>query len=199
MVGVGSRILEVRKSRQLTQSQFAEEIAIRQTHVSKIEKGVENPSPTLIRLISVKYNVNEEWLNFGTGNSHIQPGFNTRQSDQVKKLEKLLASAREDDIPLIVNTLDNLIMILTVPNGFSDAQINSINEHNYYRFIRKALVYMWKLIASVTLSKRLLPTASAKEWLSFKAKSEKMLDDMCNSVREATNMFLETEDDIFRL
>ncbi|MCI8811294.1 MAG: helix-turn-helix transcriptional regulator [Oscillibacter sp.] len=198
MADVGSRILEVRKARQLTQSQFAEELAISQTHVSKIEKGVENPSPTLIRLISVKYNVDEEWLYFGKENNHAQLDFDASLSEQVKKLERLV-SACEDDLPLIVDAFDKLVMILTVPNGLKEAQISSISEHNYYNFVRKVLFYMWKLISSVTLGKRLLPTASAKEWLSFKAKSERMLTGMCNSAREATNIFLETEDDIFRI
>ena len=116
MADVGSRILEVRKARQLTQSQFAEELAISQTHVSKIEKGVENPSPTLIRLISVKYNVDEEWLYFGKENNHAQLDFDASLSEQVKKLERLV-SACEDDLPLIVDAFDKLVMILTVPNG----------------------------------------------------------------------------------
>lgn len=59
---LGERIKIVRKNNNLNQTLFAESIGISQTHVSKIEKDIENPSETLIRFISYMYGVSYDWL-----------------------------------------------------------------------------------------------------------------------------------------
>lgn len=45
---LGERVKFVRKSNKLNQADFAKRLGISQTHVSKIEKNVENPSETLL-------------------------------------------------------------------------------------------------------------------------------------------------------
>lgn len=202
MNSIGNRVQEIRKAQRLTQSQFAEEMAISQAHVSKIEKGAERPSPTLARLMALKYNVDEEWLNNGIGREPLCPNTsedNVILAKQVSRLEGQLARSHAGDVALILGALDNLVMILTVPNGFSDAQLTEAAKHKYFVFVRKAMICMWKVIASVTLNKPLLPSSSAKEWLSFKSGSEKMLDDMSSSTKNAANVFLTALDDVFRL
>lgn len=64
--GIGVRIRDIRKNNNLTQKRFAELLGISQTHISKIEKGIENPSDTLIILISHLFFTNQEWLKTGT-------------------------------------------------------------------------------------------------------------------------------------
>ena len=59
---LGERIKYVRKSNKLNQTQFAKILGISQTHVSKIEKGVENPSETLLRFIAYMFAVDLGWL-----------------------------------------------------------------------------------------------------------------------------------------
>ena len=44
METIGERIKFVRRSNNRTQVQFARELGISQTHIIKIEKGVEHPS-----------------------------------------------------------------------------------------------------------------------------------------------------------
>ncbi len=78
---LGDRIKEIRKENSLTQLAFAKEVGISQTHVSKIEKGVENPSETLIKFICYKYFISEEWLKLGMG--HKQPRSSGLNSDQI--------------------------------------------------------------------------------------------------------------------
>lgn len=62
---LGERIKQVRKDNRLNQTEFAQQLGIGRTYVSKIEKNVENPSETLLMLISIKYKVNLEWLKCG--------------------------------------------------------------------------------------------------------------------------------------
>lgn len=64
---LGERVKFVRKNNELNQADFAKRLGISQTHVSKIEKNVENPSETLLKLISIEFGISEEWLKTGTG------------------------------------------------------------------------------------------------------------------------------------
>lgn len=65
---IGERIKFVRKNNNLNQKDFSKRLGISQTHVSKIENNVENPSDTLLLLISYMFVVNTEWLKTGNGN-----------------------------------------------------------------------------------------------------------------------------------
>lgn len=72
MDNLGERIKSVRKKKKLTQKKFAEKLGISQTHISKIEKGVENPSETLIKFISYLYCIDYEWLKTGNGTPDLK-------------------------------------------------------------------------------------------------------------------------------
>ncbi|MDE5937204.1 MAG: hypothetical protein K2G83_07345, partial [Ruminococcus sp.] len=51
-----------------------------QTHISKIEKGVENPSETLLRFISYMYSVDYTWLKTGAGTPKSETGSDAKGS-----------------------------------------------------------------------------------------------------------------------
>lgn len=65
---MNKRILEIRKLANLTQEQFAKEMGISANYVNLIENGKKNPGDRLISDICRKYNINKEWLLYGTGN-----------------------------------------------------------------------------------------------------------------------------------
>ena len=56
------RFKKIRKTLKQTQKQYAEELGISQAHLSGVENGKDNPSMPLIKLVCLKYGVNEEWL-----------------------------------------------------------------------------------------------------------------------------------------
>lgn len=64
---MNARIKEVRKALGLTQKEFAERIQIGNSSLSKIEKGINNPSKQTIALICKEFAVNQRWLEDGTG------------------------------------------------------------------------------------------------------------------------------------
>lgn len=64
---IGERIKEVRKSNNLTQTDFGKQVKISGASVSMIEKGINNPSDQTITLICSKFNVSEQWLRTGEG------------------------------------------------------------------------------------------------------------------------------------
>jgi len=64
---VGDRIRQVRKEADKTQRSFAKVLGVNFGHISKIERGLANPSIQLIKAISAIYELDELWLRTGEG------------------------------------------------------------------------------------------------------------------------------------
>ena len=69
---VNERIKEIRKLNNLTMDKFGERIKISKVSVSRIESGINNPSDQTLSLICREFNVNEEWLRYGTGEMFVK-------------------------------------------------------------------------------------------------------------------------------
>lgn len=67
---IGERIATIRKDSGLSQSDFAEELSISQSHISNIEKDKKGLSISLQKLICYTFNVNENWLLTGEGEKY---------------------------------------------------------------------------------------------------------------------------------
>lgn len=67
---MNNRIVQLRKSREWTQDKFAEEMGMSKNYVSLIENGKKIPSDRLISDICQEFNVNEEWLRTGNGETY---------------------------------------------------------------------------------------------------------------------------------
>lgn len=61
------RIKKLRKTLEMTQAQFAENIFLSQSHIAQLEQNSVNITKKTIDLICLKYNVNEDWLRYGKG------------------------------------------------------------------------------------------------------------------------------------
>ena len=68
---MNERILELRKSLNLSQTEFAEQIGLKQGSLSDLETGRAKINERIIILICSKFNVNEEWLRNGNGNMFL--------------------------------------------------------------------------------------------------------------------------------
>lgn len=66
-MSINSRIIEVRHSMNLSQSEFATALNISNVHIANIEMERRNASESLVKAVSEKYNVNESWLKTGRG------------------------------------------------------------------------------------------------------------------------------------
>ncbi len=73
MEGIGVRMKELRKSLGLSQEKFGQRIKVSKSHISNIEIGGDTPSDMLVKLVCIEYNVNEEWLRYGTGLMKFEP------------------------------------------------------------------------------------------------------------------------------
>ena len=69
---MNERIIELRKSLNLSQTDFGKQIGISKSSVSDIEIGRISISERTIISICSKFNVNEEWLKNGNGNMFLE-------------------------------------------------------------------------------------------------------------------------------
>ena len=70
---MNKRIRELRKSLDMTQTDFAQAIGLTQNTITLIETGKRNISDFSVRNICREFHVNEEWLRFGTGEMFEAP------------------------------------------------------------------------------------------------------------------------------
>ena len=63
----GERVKEIRKSLSLTLEKFGSRLGVGKTAISKIEKGENNLSPQMFKMICREFGVNGEYLESGNG------------------------------------------------------------------------------------------------------------------------------------
>lgn len=80
---IGSRIKEIRKSRGLTQKQFASEIGYTEFHIHLVEVGKINPSDNFLHKVATVFYVRYEWILTGTGE---------KNSDRSEEIDEKLIS-----------------------------------------------------------------------------------------------------------
>lgn len=64
---MNERIKYLRKYLNITQNEIALKIGVTKSNISRIEKGISSVTNRIINDICREFNVNEEWLRFGTG------------------------------------------------------------------------------------------------------------------------------------
>lgn len=103
---INERIANLLNTLQITKTAFAEKLKVSQQYISKLTKtGL--PSDLLIDDICEKYNVNEEWLRYGTGEMfRIIP----KEDETAAIISNLLEedNAFYDVIKSIMKTFDQL-------------------------------------------------------------------------------------------
>lgn len=66
-----SRIIKIREDSNLSQEKFAEKLGLSRNFINQVENGKKNISDRTISDICRLFNVNEEWLRSGTGDTYI--------------------------------------------------------------------------------------------------------------------------------
>lgn len=64
---MNTRIAMVRKESGKNQTEFAEILGLTKNYISLVETGKREPSDRTIKDICKSFNINEEWLRYGTG------------------------------------------------------------------------------------------------------------------------------------
>lgn len=72
MNNFGERLKQLRKKNNLTQKELAQKVFVSPSYVSKLEKNSEEPSPKLITLIALEFNVSTDYLLYGTEDNNFK-------------------------------------------------------------------------------------------------------------------------------
>ena len=64
---IGERIKKIRKNLYLTQADFANKLNLKQATIGMYENGIRNVNERSIQQICSIFNINENWLRYGTG------------------------------------------------------------------------------------------------------------------------------------
>lgn len=157
---LGERIKIVRKTNNLNQIHFAKILGISQTHVSKIEKGIENPSETLLLFMSYKFAVNINWLKNEEGNFYNNNLGCSAESYLEKliyvrhKLEKKASYMNTDSIWEYVDSItyfENLLDCCNIER-LNDAEVIA-----YYKCISRLLFHLAQLTTFNIDTKKTIP------------------------------------------
>ena len=62
MYKTGMRIKQIRQANNLTQKEFAKRIYVSPSYVCKLESGKEEPTPKLVKLIALEFNVSTSYV-----------------------------------------------------------------------------------------------------------------------------------------
>lgn len=102
---MNNRIVQLRKSREWTQDEFAEKMKISKNYVSLIENGKKVPSDRLILGICREFKVNEDWLRTGEGEPTIKL---TRNQETAKFLNDVMDLPDKDIKKRLIDALSKL-------------------------------------------------------------------------------------------
>lgn len=134
---LGERIKKVRKTNDLTQQLFAEEIGSTQNVLANYEAGRRNPSSSVINNICKTFNVNEEWLRTGDGDmfvkrsnedelaSAVERLLTGETSEFKKRLVRVLAGLDEKHWVLLEEKLKEIVGVHQIPPVSSEPDIDT--------------------------------------------------------------------------
>jgi len=196
---IGSRLKEVRKAYNLTQAQFAKEIAISQTHVSKIEKDVEHPSSSLIRLISTKFNVDETWLTVGVGG--MTPGWDattdegalSKYNEMQVRFEQTLKARHGVDRINTVQAFSYFGALLSPRN------LDASKTTDYLKLICSVIDQFEKFTSIISNEFALPDKNDAAGWLRFRTFCEQSISQIERDMKTAANLYLEKHGEDMKL
>lgn len=109
---LGQRIKTIRNEQSLTQQQFADSISVSRPFISRVEADKENPSDSLLKLISATYNVKFDWLKTGNGDKQSRPRPYAELQNQILNsdtLDLLLKNGNEKNYSFCLSVLMSIL------------------------------------------------------------------------------------------
>lgn len=88
---MNSRLKELRKSVNLTQTEFADKLGLAQNSIASYESGRRTPNEAIVKSICREFNVNQDWLVNGNGSMFVEL---SREEEITKYITELV---KDDD------------------------------------------------------------------------------------------------------
>jgi len=93
---IRSRIIAIRKERNLTRPQMAAELNVGNNNYNKYERGLYLPSLKTLAILTEKFDISMDWLIYNKGAMHFSTIEKALQENQRLKQDLEEASARQD-------------------------------------------------------------------------------------------------------
>lgn len=194
MTTIGERFKEVRKFLRLNQEKFAKELGISQNHVSAIEKGKYTPSLPLIKLISLKFNISEQWLI--DGSKGMVPDFDLITDEGIKSkynemrvlLERTLESRSGESLKHTVEAYSCLLSLVST-NGIQEE-----NKEAYLKYLYEVISNLEFLEYKTYLLKNFGRKKNYQALLAYKDYAQEKLNLIESNIRGMINVILEQYD-----
>jgi transcriptional regulator with XRE-family HTH domain len=103
---LGERLIKIRSALGLTQEKFAEKIRVSTGYMSSLEQSHRELNTRLIKLIADTFGVNENWLQYGTGEMFTNP-----KDTELLEIISLFNQLHPKLKPLVIKQLKILIEI----------------------------------------------------------------------------------------
>lgn len=113
-------LITLRSHLDIKQSEFAKSIGLSQSGYSLIENGKRELNDRVRKLISIEYNVSEEWLKNGTGEMFI------KKSPSLNQFEQLIDNFSLEELKKINDFME---MLIKVKEG---SKVIQIRDHHEY-------------------------------------------------------------------
>lgn len=102
----GERIKQLRKQKGLTQKEFCERINAKQSKISYIERGTNEPGIEIIKTICKAFNISADWLLFGdkdedTTNKPPEKNFSKQQQEIISITDRLTEQQQSELLGVI--------------------------------------------------------------------------------------------------
>ena len=89
---MNERIRKLRKALDMTQQAFADKLGVKRNTVGQWECGINSITDQIVLSICREFNVNEDWLRYGTGEMFA------KESDEIDSLVKKYGLSNDDRI-----------------------------------------------------------------------------------------------------
>ncbi|MBS5934893.1 MAG: helix-turn-helix transcriptional regulator [Clostridiales bacterium] len=107
---MNERLKEIRKYFKLSQKEFGQKIFLAQDHISSLEKGRRNLTDRTIKDICNTFNINEDWLRYGTGEMLVDLVDDLKNiDDETKDMVRKLMLLNNDDKKRMKKILDSFL------------------------------------------------------------------------------------------
>lgn len=192
MSNINERFKEIRIKLGYSQKEYAKEIGISQSHMSGIENNKYNLSTSLIKLICIKFGINEEWFRDGIGDIFvINKDFDTISKDEILKkyevmksmLEQFLYNQNENDIINIVEAYSYFTSLITM-------NIGKDNKTKYLEYFKNFIDNTEKLTFE-TYGLKNFNGSNYKTILNYKDNSNDKIKKSIENLKAMQNIFLE--------
>lgn len=141
---LGDRVKIVRKLNKLNQKTFANIIGISQTHISKIEANKDIPSDKILRLISMEFNIDFNWLKEGIGVMELTDNSNsTLLKDCIVKTKEYFSNCNDMEFMTFSHSLLTMLKIwesLSSTRAYSDERLIIMDK--LIQNIEKLVLYL---------------------------------------------------------